>query len=1111
MQNRTEPNVFQQPQTQPTSFAQMSICSTRDQPNHDGPSQTEPNVFQRPPSQPTSLSRMSICSTRDQPDHDGPSQTKLNVFQQPQTQPTSFARMSICSTRDQPDHDGPASQTELNVFQQPQTQPTSLFRMSICSTQNQPNQQPTHRQSVHSTQNQPNQQPTHRQSVHSTQNRPNQRPTHRQSVQSQRISASAANAHQSNSNSITHAATSPHEEDSAPPSSHGADSDDVQEDDQDTPESDFDGVFDLGEHRKYENRGASRRARKTTARHDGTRYEKLAKDPVECSQYERLTIAMHHYHNLLLGIVRKRKGQKGNRLLPLPPSDDEYSAWDKRKTERRHIVDKSVKKARNRYLRKHPKALPAQLAKVADHAAEDAISTIPPVKFTSLVALRNSGVLYSTTVVSICEGALALSGFARFTYDWTDTIKSKWNEAVSCIIIQEWEKCYKRGDADDYDIDSTQVTPKNLRQVIDRWFKTKAREFSNQSGDQTQEDDENQALLQEAAKEKTRRRESRKRRIFPEHRSLQALLSERSIHSEDEVDSTGHAYRKPKLWRHKDLNEFRKPKLWRHKDLNEFLHELDALYIKEQQTDQAITSANYLARPPKGFPKALLDQDFINQHVSRVAVLGLELSAHKYDLRPLIERTKWLQLPEASYVATLGVGIKSECQCTVSSGFFSNNKTASGTLQELPNQPHIHYSRTFQKTNSNHHSLFFVPTSCSLFLDHFPSSQSYSPSANFQDTLPLRHTTTITSRTVAAIAFMFPLDMRSLPVSHSSPPLYLGFLQVIRFRSTRSYFKNCATKARSWLALAARRFQANRETPGQLFSSSPPPASVASSGPPQSPAVLPCTTPSSPITSPDPALSALIIPTTSEPPSPMSIDPASFALMPPHYGDPNTLFTLPSTSSSSTRTSPMSIDPPSIIESFQHSTGSTSSRTVSSRRSACYFTIEQLLDLEIHRLSPTPSSSRQPRPPSATDVSPPDLATHLAARIPRPYAHSPCPDVSLPPSPPFDYAPVKRSCSLSVVDESHAQPYKRNKRHMSEGLPPQPLALDVRKRRFSVLLEDGQHVQPYKRYKISSRVPLYAADAFPLTSSSRYQHGWCVDSNKTPEFWTSCQKTIQES
>ncbi|EGF97288.1 uncharacterized protein MELLADRAFT_86098 [Melampsora larici-populina 98AG31] len=487
-----------------------------------------------------------------------------------------------------------------------------------------------------------------RMSIDSAEPQPNQQPSPRQTIQSQRMEQHT----EAKQSCISAAPPRPSEEteDQHAINNEGQAEDEVQELDADTEESDSPEVFDLVEDRTYQNRGAARRARDTMARHDGTRYEKLAKPPVECSPYERLTIAIQHYHNILLGIVRKGKGRKGHRLLPPPPSDDEYSTWDKRKIERRRIIDKSVAQAQARYRRKHPQAHPAQLTKVGDHAAEDALSTIPPVKFTSLVALRNSGVHYSTTVASTCEGALALSGFTRFTYDWTDTIKSRWNEAVSSIILQEWEKCYKRGDADDYDIDTNHVTAKNLRQVLDRWFSTKAREYVSQCNQAAGQDNANQAQQQEAAKEKTRRRESQKRTFFTQHRGLQAIISERSIHSEDEVGL--HRSLIPKAKAFGGI-----------KILSNYFHELDALVHQRTAGDQAITSAHkntrsrpyaaaeeadFRGRPPKGFPKALLDQQFMNQHVSRAGLLSLGLSSHHCDLTPLIAHLRWLQLPECS-------------------------------------------------------------------------------------------------------------------------------------------------------------------------------------------------------------------------------------------------------------------------------------------------------------------------------------------------------------------------------------------------------------------------------------------------------------------------------
>ncbi|EGF98870.1 uncharacterized protein MELLADRAFT_68990 [Melampsora larici-populina 98AG31] len=217
----------------------------------------------------------------------------------------------------------PTERTERNIFQQTQPQPqtTAISRprqtsmMSICSTEAMPNQ------------------PT--------------RPC--RSIQSQRMASCARNDRQPNSPPA--ATDAPRQASGAPSDTSGlsyasqeaarpdeinddVDDDNIHASDEDTQESEGDGVFDLVESRKYHNLGASRRARNTVARHDGTRYEKRAKTPIECSQYERLTVAIHHYNNMLLGIVRKGKGRKANQILPPPPSDDEYSAWDKRKVER---------------------------------------------------------------------------------------------------------------------------------------------------------------------------------------------------------------------------------------------------------------------------------------------------------------------------------------------------------------------------------------------------------------------------------------------------------------------------------------------------------------------------------------------------------------------------------------------------------------------------------------------------------------------------------------------------------------------------------------------------------------------------------------------------------
>ncbi|EGF97289.1 uncharacterized protein MELLADRAFT_70086 [Melampsora larici-populina 98AG31] len=337
-------------------------------------------------------------------------------------------------------------------------------------------------------------------------------------------------------------------------------------------------------------------------------------------------------------------------------------------------------------------------------------------------------------------------------------------------------------------------------------------------------------------------------------------------------------------------------------------------------------------------------------------------------------------------------------------------------------------------------------------------------------------------------------------------------MKVVRFRRSVSYLKKCATKARTWLAVAARRFRAIRHTPDQSFPVGTPPASVISS---------------------DAPMSAPVSPHSSTRSRPISIDTA-LPMTPEHLTN---FFTVASNSHSPTRSSLMSIDTgplltPDVLKAARHHTiapivhtsssppashsppitSFTSIPNIESSQSSMFSPprtdlakenpIQQLRDL--HRLSPTPSFSRQSR--LLTHASPKDSVPQLAARSPRPYAYS-FPHDSPGPSSPSSYAaPTKQSILHSMRDGSQVQLYQHNELNISLPL------VDFKKRRFSVLFDGDEHpVQPSKRYKMSSQVRLYMADIFPAPSSSRYHHGWFLDQNNAPVFWASCQPTTQSS
>lgn len=230
-------------------------------------------------------------------------------------------------------------------------------------------------------------------------------------------------------------------------------------------EGSSDGVFDLVEDLSYKTKNVERLAQQTRQRHDDVRLDKMSRNHPECSQYEQLAIAIHDYIKLIMGIERKRRGKPtSTQSLPAPPSEQEFITWIERKVERRRLIENCAVAARSAYLCHHPLAKSSQLAKVEKHAVETHLSNLTRVPFASQVLHTSSrGLKYSTTVASTCEGALALSGYPRYTLDWYASIKSAWNEGMFAVILQEWEKCYKRGDADGYNIRPNQVTPKNIR------------------------------------------------------------------------------------------------------------------------------------------------------------------------------------------------------------------------------------------------------------------------------------------------------------------------------------------------------------------------------------------------------------------------------------------------------------------------------------------------------------------------------------------------------------------------------------------------------------------------------------------------------------------------
>ncbi|EGG07793.1 uncharacterized protein MELLADRAFT_85441 [Melampsora larici-populina 98AG31] len=444
-------------------------------------------------------------------------------------------------------------------------------------------------------------------------------------------------------------------------------------DDSDEPDDSSDGEHDLSEQRKYQNRRAARKFKEKKHRHQNSRMEKYARtQPEQPSQYDALSTSIHDYIKLLLGIQRKGQGQNTNRSFSDPPTNAECQAWEQRKLDKRLHIDKCVDNAVSKYIETHPNAKPNLILAVEADTAEEAISHMEPIVFASQIPTVIPNLKYSIPDLRTCEGALALAGFSRCALDWRSSMKTTWNEAVAALILQEWEKCYHRGGADKYTINSRKVTPENLHLILERWFETKKRKYVTQVNDEkalldeensppSEGDSRNQNQnRQKKAKEiqdKSCRKRAQKRvcefrlkamnKYFPKEKRFYNIISEVSVHSEDEFDSFNERYRVALPWRSKDFVAF--------------LGELDSLYKLLQKSARDRTTADKVldrgdhremespqkeaSYPPKGFPKSLIDQRYW-VGLAKAEKVGLQLSLKDYNIQHLLQKALDWQTPD---------------------------------------------------------------------------------------------------------------------------------------------------------------------------------------------------------------------------------------------------------------------------------------------------------------------------------------------------------------------------------------------------------------------------------------------------------------------------------
>ncbi|EGG10250.1 uncharacterized protein MELLADRAFT_94595 [Melampsora larici-populina 98AG31] len=281
--------------------------------------------------------------------------------------------------------------------------------------------------------------------------------------------------------------------------------------------------LDIRQRQHYQRKEARHCSKITKSRREGVRFEKLTEDQGP-SKNEQLSICIQDYFKLILGVTRKARGEKKTSTLPSPPSDKEITAWEQRKHDRKRTIAKQVSKERERFLKYNSAPKRAELKMIDETATKKAVEKLKP-------------------------AALASGGFPRCTFDWQYSLQSKWNEAMSTIMLQEWEKCYNRGDASRYLINSEHVTSINKFRIFERWYNTQRANFSDQvrkisnTENNASSDSTNVVVDDKQAREKISRSNSRKRvselrsatfkKYFPEERNLYLIISDPKVHSED--------------------------------------------------------------------------------------------------------------------------------------------------------------------------------------------------------------------------------------------------------------------------------------------------------------------------------------------------------------------------------------------------------------------------------------------------------------------------------------------------------------------------------------------------------------------------------------------------
>lgn len=189
---------------------------------------------------------------------------------------------------------------------------------------------------------------------------------------------------------------------------------------------------------------------------------------------------------MLMGMPRKNPGSDlQDPTLPEPPTDEEQQAWKERKSRRQNLITDAIEKAKRRYLAKHPagfKPNKTQIRTLEKDTVEKTLTKHPmqPVRFNSRIN-SDFRFKYSPASGSQCEGALALAGFPRCTFDWGASPESPWNSSISSIILEQWVKCSNSGGAGAYPILERDNTPENQQLILKRWLENKSPQYRTQT------------------------------------------------------------------------------------------------------------------------------------------------------------------------------------------------------------------------------------------------------------------------------------------------------------------------------------------------------------------------------------------------------------------------------------------------------------------------------------------------------------------------------------------------------------------------------------------------------------------------------------------------------